>query len=105
MDMEDTGIVAKRLREARNAMGISQERLGILAGIDEFSASARVNQYERGKHVPAFEVARQLAAVLNVPTEYFYAEDDRYARLLVCFHRLSDAEKTAVLDSVVSLGR
>ncbi|MBI0440159.1 transcriptional regulator, partial [Dickeya dianthicola] len=28
------------------------ERLGILAGIDEAMASARMNQYERGIHTP-----------------------------------------------------
>ncbi len=42
----------KRLKEARKAMGLSQEKLGIKAGIDEFSASARMNQYEKGSTYP-----------------------------------------------------
>ncbi len=50
--MDELPVLSKRLREARAAAGISQEQLGILAGIDEFSASARMNQYERGKHSP-----------------------------------------------------
>lgn len=52
---------AKRLREAREAKGISQKQLGILAGIDQFVASARINQYERGKHVPDLLMAERLA--------------------------------------------
>lgn len=103
MDMEDIRVIARRLREARTTMGISQERLGVLAGIDEFSASARINQYERGKHVPAFEVAKQLAAVLNVPTEYLYAEDDRNAQVLILFHRLPGSGKAAALEALVAL--
>ena len=35
-----------RLRYARALQGVSQKGLEIAAGIDEFSASARINQYE-----------------------------------------------------------
>lgn len=42
--------MARRLKEARQRAGLTQERLGVLAGIDEMSASARMNQYERGKY-------------------------------------------------------
>ena len=41
-------MLIKRLKEARLRSGLSQEKLGVLAGIDEASASARMNQYERG---------------------------------------------------------
>jgi transcriptional regulator with XRE-family HTH domain len=46
--------VAKRLKEARLAAGLSQKSLGIAAGIDEFSANARMNQYETDKHTPDY---------------------------------------------------
>ena len=49
--------IAHRLSFARKAKDISQKQLGIMAGIDEFSASPRINQYERGKHVPDFATA------------------------------------------------
>ena len=75
--MKDLMVVARRLREARTKKGISQEHLGVLAGIDEFSASARINQYERGKHMPPYETVRRLARVLDVPTEYLYTEKTR----------------------------
>ena len=73
----------KRLKEARKAMGLSQEKLGIMAGIDEMSASARMNQYEKGKHVPDYEMASRIGKVLEVPVAYFYAEDDQLAVVIL----------------------
>jgi len=74
--------VAKRIREARLEKGISQKALGIAAGIDEFSASPRINQYERGKHAPDFTMLERLALVLNLPTAYFYAKEDWLAEAI-----------------------
>lgn len=79
---------AKRLREAREATGVSQKQLGILAGIDEFGASARINQYERGKHVPDLLMAERLAHELNVPVSYLFEPDDNLAVLLQLAGRL-----------------
>lgn len=73
---------AKRLREAREARGISQKQLGILAGIDEFVASARINQYERGKHVPDLLMAERLSQELGIPVSYLFEPDDKLASLL-----------------------
>ena len=89
--------LAKRLREARLKAGLSQERLGVLAGIDEMSASARMNQYERGKHVPDWLTVQRLAAVLEVPVAYMYADDDTTAEMLLAFHALPlEAREEAV---------
>lgn len=77
-----------RLMAARQDAGLSQERLGMLAGIDPMSASARMNQYEKGKHEPGVQITRQIALVLNIPEAYFYASNDELAALLVVFHRL-----------------
>lgn len=96
--MSDSSIIARRIKEARKQTGLSQEQLGQLAGIDESSASARINQYERGKHVPGYDLMKQLARVLGVPVEYFYSEDERRTQLLLSFHRLSDEQKNAVLE-------
>jgi transcriptional regulator with XRE-family HTH domain len=89
--------LARRLKEARLRSGLSQERLGILAGIDEMSASARMNQYERGKHAPDWLTVQRLAAVLQVPVAYFYADDDDAAELLLAFYALPlEAREEAV---------
>jgi len=71
--------VSKRLREARSEAGLSQKSLGIKAGIDQFSASARMNQYETDKHVPDFGTIKRIAKVLNIPTAYFYCEENELA--------------------------
>lgn len=92
-----------RLRIARKAKGLSQERLGILAGIDESSASARMNQYERGKHVPDFLVASKIAEVLELPTAYFYVEDDLLAEIIQKSYKLNNEQKNKVLVFIQDL--
>jgi transcriptional regulator with XRE-family HTH domain len=79
----------KRLKEARISAGISQKQLGIAAGVDEFSASPRINQYETGKHTPDFSTLKRIAMVLSVPTAYFYAEEDELAEII----RMSQASE------------
>lgn len=74
--------VSKRLREARSEADLSQKALGIKAGIDQFSASARMNQYETDKHVPDFGTIKRIAKVLKTPTAYFYCEDDELAEVI-----------------------
>ena len=74
--------VSKRLREARMEVGLSQKALGIKAGIDQFSASARMNQYETDKHVPDFGTIKRIAKVLKLPTAYFYCEENDLAEVI-----------------------
>ncbi|EJL83191.1 helix-turn-helix transcriptional regulator [Pantoea sp. BIGb0393] len=69
----------KRLKQARLAKGLSQKRLGIAAGIDEFVASTRINRYEKGIHQADLDTAQRLAEVLDVSPSYFYEEDDELA--------------------------
>ncbi|EJF29187.1 hypothetical protein A936_19428 [Enterobacter sp. Ag1] len=59
----------------------------MLAGIDEFAASTRINRYERGIHEVDVQTAQHLAIVLNVPLAYFYADDDQLAELILAFGR------------------
>jgi transcriptional regulator with XRE-family HTH domain len=96
-------VFAKRLNEARKYAGLSQEKLGVLAGIDEMSSSARMNQYERGKHEPDFSMVERIAKALNVPESYFYAKDDEAAWLLVVFHRMAVSDRKKVIESVRNL--
>lgn len=86
--------ITKRLREARKEAGISQKKLGIAAGIDEFVASARMNQYETGKHIPDFAMLDRIAKVLKVPTAYFYTKDDELACLIKLYTKLSIRKKS-----------
>lgn len=98
-------VFGRRLKQARAAAGLSQEKLGVLAGIDEMSASARMNQYERGKHEPDFSMAKRIAEALTLPVAFFYAESDREAKLLAAFHRLNDEQKEMLLGQALSLAQ
>jgi transcriptional regulator with XRE-family HTH domain len=91
-----------RLKEARIRIGVSQKKLGILAGIDEFSSSARINQYEKGKHTPEFTMAKRLADVLNIPTSYLYEANDDIAAMLLLYFQLNDDERKTIFDELVA---
>ena len=103
MPTHNLNVFALRLRIARKAKKLSQERLGILAGIDESSASARMNQYERGKHVPDFLMASKIAEILDLPTGYFYIEDDLLAEIIQVSHTLNNEQKLEVLRFIKGL--
>ena len=52
-------------------MGLTQQELGVLAGIDEDNAGAKMNQYEQGVHIPKFPRLKDLAKALQVPPLIF----------------------------------
>lgn len=99
------GCFGARLREARERAGLAQDKLGVLIGLDEGCASARISRYETGVHQPPFETAQKLAAVLQVPVTYFYCESDWLAAVVCRAVRCSNAEKAALDDWFLRLGR
>lgn len=86
----------ERLREARKKVGLSQKELGVRAGMDEGSASGRMNHYEQGRHVPDIETLRKISKVLNVPLSYFFCEDEMSAELVCLFEKLNEKEKSTI---------
>jgi transcriptional regulator with XRE-family HTH domain len=79
------------------AAGVSQKQLGILAGLDPFVASTRINRYELGVHWPDYQIALKLAEVLQIPVGYLYESDDVLAELLVLALRLDPLELRLLL--------
>jgi transcriptional regulator with XRE-family HTH domain len=96
-------VFAKRLKEARQRAGLSQEKLGIEADLDPVSASTRMNRYELGKRMPDVQLVERIAAVLKAPTAYFYSVDDDEAELLLKYHRLSKKQRAKVVAFVDEL--
>ncbi|RUR96371.1 helix-turn-helix domain-containing protein [Pectobacterium polaris] len=72
-----------RLKTARLQANLTQEKLGVLAGIEEATARSRISQYESGVHRPTFEMMCAFAKVLNVPECYFYTVDDEFAEIIL----------------------
>lgn len=95
--------LCKRLRGARLASNFSQKKLGIAAGMDQFSASARMNHYEMGRHTPDYSTLKRIALVLELPVAYFYAESDELADLILIFNKLSKMEQSALLAKLANL--
>jgi transcriptional regulator with XRE-family HTH domain len=89
--------ICKRLKEARLAAGLSQKKLGIAAGMDEFSASSRMNHYEIGRHQPDFETLKRIAKILKIPAAYFYAESGDIALVIALFYKMSKTERAKFL--------
>ena len=99
-------MLAHRLKHARLRASLSQEKLGKLAGIDPMSASARMNQYERGKHSPDYKLMCKVAEILQMPVSWFYTEDDEQARLQEIFYHMRPANRRPLLaeaESILSL--
>jgi len=82
-------VVGRRMRARREALGWSQEMVGVLIGIDESSSRARISRYELGVHEPPVSTARLIAHALQAPLAYLYCEDDAVADLLQALHQLS----------------
>lgn len=80
--------IPRRLNEALARAGVSQKSLGIRCGIDPSVASARINHYCTGRHVPNFSLLVKVAAVLKVPVAYFYTPENDVARLLANYQQL-----------------
>ena len=97
MSAHTANIFAHRLKLARKEKNLSQERLGILAGVEESSASARMNQYERGKHVPDYLMLTRIAQALDLPPAYFYTEDDVLAEIIKYCHHMTEPQKAELL--------
>lgn len=99
---EGQSVFGVRMRQARQRAGLPQDKLGVLIGIDEHSASARMSRYENGVHEPPIATARLLAAALKVPLAYLYCDDDLLAEVVLASHKLPRQDRQTVLASIES---
>jgi transcriptional regulator with XRE-family HTH domain len=91
----------KRLKEARTRIDLSQKQLGIQAGLDPSVASPRMNQYEKGTHLPDINTVSKICAVLGVPVAYLYCEDDGLAELVAVYEKLPDQIKEEIKKLII----
>jgi transcriptional regulator with XRE-family HTH domain len=98
-----TTLFGRRLREARNRIGIAQDKLGVVIGMDESCSSARISRYETGTHEPPVATAEKLAAALKVPLAYFYCEDNQLAEILIHYVAFDNDQKNQLLKHVIEI--
>lgn len=92
-------LVGQRIRSRREELGWSQEKLGVLIGIDESSSRARISRYELGNHEPQLGTARNIAKALGVPLAYLYCEETDVAELLLALGKLPAKRRHAVASA------
>lgn len=81
-------------------MGLPQDKLGVLIGLDEQTASARISRYESGIHEPPVSTARSLAEALGVPLGYLYCDDDRMAGIILAVAALPPEDQERLLQAL-----
>lgn len=103
MSKHPQSVFGRRLREAREHAGLPQDKLGVLIGLDEGTASARISRYETGVHEPPFDLAVSLATTLGVPVAYMYCPDDDLAAVILSWPTLSKVDRKRILTMGTSL--
>lgn len=98
-------VFGRRLRSRREALELSQEKVGVAIGIDESCSRARISRYELGVHEPALPTAKRLAEALEVPLEYLFCDDDDLAALLLAWRKFSQSEREGLLGHALLLMR
>lgn len=93
-------IIGQRLRERREMLGWSLERVGVAIGLDESSARARISRYELGVHMPPEPTTLQLAQVLSVPHAYLHCENNRLAEIILAASELPAHDQEHLLNSL-----
>ena len=99
-----SSVLGRRMRSRREDLGWSQEKVGVLIGIDESASRARISRYELGTHEPPIKTARLIADALQVPLVYLYCEDDDSARLLLTLEAMSKTKRTNALRKWLAEG-
>ncbi|MGR5144478.1 helix-turn-helix domain-containing protein [Photobacterium sp. DNB23_23_1] len=92
-----------RFKSARKAAGYTQQQLGMALGMEPNTASARMNQYEKGKHTPDYQTMKRIADELDVPVAYFYCDDDLLAELICALGKVDAQKKQELLDKLKEL--
>ena len=93
--------IPARLKAARKKAKITQKDLGVRIGMEQSSASGRMNHYEKGRHVPDIGTLTRMAEELDVPLNYFFCKDEMSAELACLIDKLSTEEKQELLEKLI----
>ncbi|MBC7489257.1 MAG: helix-turn-helix transcriptional regulator [Glaciimonas sp.] len=96
-------VLSRRLRQARQRRDLPQDRLGVLAGLEESSSSARMSRYESGIHEPPFQFVEAVAKVLGISAAFFYCSDDRLAQIIQIYSDLSEVKREALRQRAIKI--
>lgn len=78
-------IFSARLKQAREMRGLSQRQLGELIGLGKATGGVRVNRYEQQTSSADLQTASALAAALQVPLAFLFADSEELAAYILAF--------------------
>ena len=77
---------------------MTQKELGIRIGMDQSSASSRMNHYEKDRHTPDIQTLQRMADELKVPLNYFFCENTESAELACLIDKLSIEKRQKLIE-------
>ncbi len=87
----DTQIIAQRIKDIRLAKGLTQDTLGVRAGLTR----SYISLLEAGKKVPAISTLYKLSNVLGVNIGDFFDSQSDSPRIVIC----RESERVPVSDN------
>ncbi|MNM62292.1 helix-turn-helix protein [compost metagenome] len=97
------GVVAARLRQARQLRGLSQREVGVRMGLDKDTASARISRYESESMAVSLDSLFVLADALGVPPAYLLASTPAMADAVLSLGSMSESQQVQVATAVAAL--
>ena len=79
---------------------MTQKELGIRIGMDQSSASSRMNHYEKDRHTPDIQTLQRMADELKVPLNYFFTDSMESAKIVCLVDNLSLEEKQKLIKQL-----
>lgn len=98
--MQTENPIPIRLKIARKKAQLTQKELGVRIGMDEGSASGRMNHYEKGRHTPDVATLKRMAKELGVPLNYFFCEDETTAELACLISKMTEEEQVKLITKL-----
>ena len=80
---------------------MTQKELGIRIGMDQSSASSRMNHYEKDRHTPDIQTLQRMADELGVPLNYLFCDSAESAELACLIERLSLEDKRLLISKLI----
>lgn len=92
-----------RLKELREAKGLSQEELAQILN----TTRSRIGNYEQGTRQPDFEMQEAIADLFNVSIDFLFDRDkkmdEQKQRILAYFEKLSPNSKEKAIERLEEL--
>lgn len=79
---------------------MTQKELGIRIGMDQSSASSRMNHYEKDRHTPDIQTLQRMADELKVPLNYLFCDSAESAELACLIDKLPTKQKKLLIEQL-----